>query len=257
MNLNVFVKSFACASLLAGGIIFPTKVQSQTLINVAFGAGAATSKTGFAAIGQNANDFWNFYTRDDGHGGWLTFGWVTNLKLADGTVSSAGLTVANAPGAWGDGSTDPMFASYIYPFSGNATLNVTNLPPGAYDFYIYGPDGTYQLTSAGGDYGTRVTTNAPVVNPVVWQEGVQYVVVRTVAVPAGQTVTITVRPGVSGYATISGLQITQSSGTPGNSPPTITSQPSSKSASIGSSVSFTVLSSGTAPFSYQWFFIWR
>ena len=240
--------------LLAVGMLSSATVRCQTLIDVAFGQGTNTTKTGPAAIGQSGSDFWNFYTRDDGHGGWLTFGFLTNLKTVAGVATGAGLTVANAPGQWGDGSSDLMFASYIYPFSGNATVSITNLPAGNYDFYIYGPDGTYQLTSAGADYGTRVTTNAPVVNPVVWQEGVQYVIVRTVAVAAGQAVTIAVGPGVSGYATISGLQITSSAGTPGNVPPTITSQPASKSATIGSNVTFTVLSSGTAPFSYQWFF---
>jgi len=191
MSVKHFGKQWVCTSLLVIGMIGPATVKCQTLINVAVGGGTTTSKTGFAAIGQTPSDFWNFYTRDDGHGGWLTFGSLTNLKLANGTVSSAGLTVANAPGAWGDGSSDPMFTTYIYPFSGNATLNVTNLPAGTYDFYIYGPDGTYQLTSAGADYGTRMTTNAPVVNPIVWQEGVQYVVARNVAVTAGQAVTIT------------------------------------------------------------------
>jgi hypothetical protein len=177
------------------------------LIDLAFGAGTSTTKTGLAATGQSSSDFWNFYTRDDGHGGYLNFGSVSNLKFVDGTSSGSGMTIANAPGAWGDGSSDPMFNSYLYPFGGNATVTLTNLPVGSYDFYIYGPDGTYQLTIGPTDYGTKVTTNAPVVNPIVWKEGVQYVVMRTVPVAAGQAVTISVRPGVSGYATISGLQI--------------------------------------------------
>ena len=73
-----------------------TAPGASRLIDVALGAGTSTSKTGFAAVGQNANDFWNFYTRDDGHGGYLTFGAVANLKFADGTGSGAGLTVVSS-----------------------------------------------------------------------------------------------------------------------------------------------------------------
>jgi len=41
---------------------------------------------------------------------------------------------------------------------------------------------------------------------MVWQENVQYVVLRNVTVAAGQTATITVKPGGGGYALISGMQ---------------------------------------------------
>src|SRR5689334_24415137 len=113
MNTNLFWKRCVAAVLCTSAILLPASLQSQTLINVAMGQGTNTSKTGFAATGQTASDFWNFYTRDDGHGGWLTFGSLANLKLANGTSTSAGLTVANAPGEWGNSSTDPMFSNYI------------------------------------------------------------------------------------------------------------------------------------------------
>jgi hypothetical protein len=230
-----------------------SRSQSQSLINIDLDAGTATSKVGPAAIGQSASDFWNFYTRDDGAGGWLTLGAFPNLKYADGTTSSAGLVVINAPGAWNNGSSDPMFAGYIYPFSGNATLNVTNLPAGSYDFYLYALDGNLQVTVGGADYGTR-TTSGPLVNPMVWHEGVHYVVMRSAEIAAGQTATVTVRPGASGYAVISGLQIVSSSGPASTEPPTITSQPAGKSVTIGSAVSFNVLASGAVPFTYRWYF---
>src|SRR5438309_12082548 len=114
-------------SLVLGTLLSLCSGRAQTLLNVDLDAGTATAKSGSAATGQSSSDFWNFYTRDDGSGGWRTFGALTNLKLADGTVSGTGLTVDNAPGAWGDGSSDPMYDGYIYPFGGNATLNVTNL----------------------------------------------------------------------------------------------------------------------------------
>jgi kumamolisin len=44
-----------------------------------------------------------------------------------------------------------------------------------------------------------------------------------------------------------------SSGTTGGTPPVIVTQPQSKTASLGSNLSLTVVASGTAPLSYQWY----
>src|SRR2546421_5937522 len=159
--------------LVLGSLLSLCSARAQTLLNVDLDAGTATAKSGPAAIGQSSSDFWNFYTRDDGHGGWLTSGAVSNLKYANGSGTSIGLQVLNSPGAWGNGSSDPMYAGYIYPFSGNATLNLTNMPAGLYDFYIYGPDGIYQVSAGGHDFGSKATANAATVNPIVWDEGVQ------------------------------------------------------------------------------------
>jgi Big-like domain-containing protein len=183
------------------------------LLSVDFGAGSTTSETGPAAVGQSSNDFWNFYTRDDGQGGWLNSGALQNLKYSDGTPSTAGLTVANAPGAWGNGSSDAMYNSYIYPFSGNATVTVTNLGLGTFDLYVYGIDAQYQLSVGALDCGIKTTTNAPIVNPLVWHEGEQYVVFRGLQITnAADAVTITVQPGISGYAIISGVQLNSGDG---------------------------------------------
>jgi hypothetical protein len=183
----------------------------NTLINVDFGAGPATSvsqKAGPAAVGQGTNDFWNFYTRDDDSGEWRAFGVVSSLKFANGAVSTSGMTVLNAPGAWADGSSDPMYNSYVYPFDGaNVTVTVTNLAAGQYDFYVYGPDGNYQLAVGPAVYGVKTTLDQPLINPTSWQEGRQYATYRGVSVGAGQGVILTVRPGVYGYAVISGMQI--------------------------------------------------
>src|SRR5882724_7518596 len=84
----------ARCSLLFATIFLVQQLAAQTLINVDFGAGPAKSaKVGPAAIGQTAHDFWNYYSRDDGQGGWLTFGAVSDLSQADGTATSAGITV--------------------------------------------------------------------------------------------------------------------------------------------------------------------
>ncbi len=66
--------------------------------------------------------------------------------------------------------------------------------------------------------------------------------------------TVTIGPGVTGYVLLSGMQIAQASGAPDALPPVIISQPLSQSVSIGSSVTFQVLASGTPPFTCQWSF---
>jgi hypothetical protein len=101
-----------------------------------------------------------------------------------------------------------MYNSYIYPFDGgNVTVTVTNLAAGQYDFYVYGPDGNYQLTVGPADYGVKTTWDQVVINPPIWQAGRQYAFYRGVSVVAGQGVELTVRPGAGGYAVISGMQI--------------------------------------------------
>jgi hypothetical protein len=253
--LPIFTRELFLTVGFLGCLILPGQLSGQALINLDFGSGTATAKTGQAAFGESSNDFWNFYTRDDGNGGWRTIGGLANLSYADGTPSPAGVVVLSGPGYWNNGSSDPMYAGYIYPLnSGNLTVNVTNLPAASYDLYLYGYEASYQVTVGGADFGTKATTNSPILNPIVWQEYGQYVVIPNVAVAAGQTVTLTVRKGPGGYAVLSGMQIVQSSGAPPpDVPPTITAQPASQTVAIGSTVTFTVLSSGTPPFTYTWF----
>jgi hypothetical protein len=193
----------------------PPPPPAAFLVNADFGSGLSPSaKTGLAATGQATNDYWNFYTRDDGAGNWRTFGAITELKQANGVVTGIGMTVANAPGAWGNGASDPMYRDYIYPFQGHATITVTNLPLGQYDFYLYANDGNYQLQVGAMDYGIKTNLDPVVSNPPVWEENRQYTRFANVTITnAAQPVVITVRPGHYGYAIISGLQIAGSSTT--------------------------------------------
>jgi uncharacterized repeat protein (TIGR03803 family) len=179
------------------------------LIDIDFDAGSGPSaKSGFAATGQNSSDFWNFYTRDDGNGGWRTSGAIPNLAYVDQKASNVGLTVDNAPGAWNDGSSDPMYGGYIYPFSGNATFTITNLPAGNYNIYLYSVDGNYDLTVGGSYIGNVTTSDMPLSSdPPNWQNGVQYGLFSNVSVSSGQSVVVTVKPGVGGYAILAGMQI--------------------------------------------------
>ena len=63
----------------------------DVLINVDFGSGTQSLKTGPAAIGQGAGDFWNFYN--------VGIGGLTNLLTANGTPTIASVSVSGA-GPW-------------------------------------------------------------------------------------------------------------------------------------------------------------
>lgn len=192
-----------------------------TFINVDFGAQAFNTpspKSGRAATGRTASDYWNFYNRNDAQGNWRIDGAISNLTLALGAATDVGLTALNVQGAWGNGSLDPMYVGYLYPLPngpGLVTVIVTNLPPGMYDFYLYSHNGDYQLVSAGADYGRRTTfdSNSNGTTPA-WREGVQYALFQSVIVPsAGQPVTITARPRTD-VAMIAGMQIVAVATTP-------------------------------------------
>ncbi len=207
----------AAATLTVNGDELPS---SEALVNVDFGVGTATAKAGFAAVGKSSGDFWNFYTRDDGQGGFRDSGSLAPLKFADATVSGASLTINNAPGAWGNGAADPMYVTYLYPFDGgNVTITLTGLDVGQYAFYLYGhgndssQDSSFDLvnntySSGSVDYGSLATANSPNYASPIWQTGLQYVVFSNVLVTStNDVVVITVSPLDSGYAVIAGMQI--------------------------------------------------
>jgi hypothetical protein len=81
------------------------------------------------------------------------------------------------------------------------------LPAGSYDVYVYSQDGNYTLNVGATGYGTQTTSDETVANPPVWEEGKQYALFHSVSVGAGDTLSLTVAPGVHGYAIISGMQI--------------------------------------------------
>ena len=196
--------------------------EENFFLDLDFGGGPGPSlKHGLAATGVTANDFWNYFNESY----WVGSGSLSNLKLVDGTtpVPSIGVSVNNAPGGWGNGSTDPMYNNFIYPFyGGNITITLSGLPDDVYDLYLYCSDGKYQVTSSGVDYGTRSSREYPVINPPNWQEGVQYVHFHSVVVATGQPIVIAVLPGLDGLPVISGLQIA-----PGTPPPSCTPPPGS------------------------------
>src|SRR5438067_13481041 len=73
-------------------------------------------KTGPAAIGVAADDYWNVYSRDvSSLTDWRAGGVVSGLKYTDGTATAGSVTVTNAAGAWLTLMDDPMMQSYLYP----------------------------------------------------------------------------------------------------------------------------------------------
>ena len=195
--------------------------HGQSLLNIDFCAHlnwSFTNKVGPAAVGLGASDFWNLYSRDDGNGGFLSAGTVSNLKWADGSASPVDLAVSNAPGMWPSGSADPMMQSYLYPLgAGDLAVTLSEIPAGTYDLYFYAhgqpgaENGVIEVNSGGTPYGTKSTTTSAEWNTPEWEEGRQYVHFGNIAVVAGQPIVITVKPGSTGLAVMNGLQLVQKS----------------------------------------------
>ena len=205
-------------------------LRAQTLLNVDFGVGSRSLKTGVAATGQSTNDFWNLYRHYDPKflpGTTLVpDGLLKDLKLADGTETKVSVAANNAPGVWGNSTGDAMYDTYIFANNGsNITVTVENLEAGRYHFYLYGhadsdvtgeQNSAFTIHSGTNSFGPLITlgstgwkTGSP------WQERYQYVVFRDVPVLTGKPVIIEVAPGANGVAVLNGLQISSR----GTSPP--------------------------------------
>jgi len=205
-------------------------LSAQTLLNVDFGVGSRSLKTGFAATGQSTNDFWNLYRHYDPKflpGAILVpDGLLKDLKMADGTETRVSVAVNNAPGVWGNSTGDAMYDGYIFANNGsNITVTVQNLEGGRYHFYLYGhadsdvtgeQNSVFSIHSGTNSYGPLITLGATGWKAAApWQERYQYVVFRDVPVSPGQPVVIDVAPGANGVAVLNGMQISSR----GTSPP--------------------------------------
>ena len=217
VRMSLFVTALVVLAAAA-----PSKTLGQSLINVDFGAGQASGKTGFAATGQSTNDFWNRYRHYEPKfvPGTPTVadGSLESLRLADASVSRASLSLTNAPGVWGSATGDPMFDSYVFaPNGSNIVVTLAGLEPGRYHFYLYGhadadvageQNSVFTLRSATNRFGPLSaagaigwTTSQP------WRESAQFVVFRDVPVTSGEPVVIDVAAGPGGVAVLNGLQI--------------------------------------------------
>ena len=203
---------------------------AQSLLNLDFGVGSASRKTGFAATGEGTNDFWNLYRHYDPKyvpgAALIADGSMRGLKFADGSASSVAVAVVNAPGVWGNASGDAMYDSYIFANNGsNIVVTLSGLDAGRYHLYLYGhadPDVTGEQNSV---FTVRSGTN--VLGPMVtlgsagwkasspWGEKAQHVVFRDVPVNSSAPLVIEIAPGANGVAVLNGLQIISR----GTSPP--------------------------------------
>ncbi len=203
---------------------------AQSLLNIDFGVGSASRKTGFAATGESTNDFWNLYRHYDPKyvaGSPLVANGVMNrLKFADGSASSASVAVTNAPGVWGNASGDPMYDGYIFANNGsNIIVTLNGFAAGHYHLYLYGhadPDVTgeqnsvFTLRNGTNIFGPMATVGSAgwrATSP--WGEKAQYVVFRDVPVISSAPLVIEIAPGANGVAVLNGLQIISR----GTSPP--------------------------------------
>ena len=228
-----FLRSLAVLLLIA------STAHAQTLLNIDFGVGSASRKTGPAATGQATNDFWNLYRHYDPKftpgQPLVARGELKSLKLADGSDTKISVAVTNAPGVWGNASGDAMFDTFIFSQNGsNITVALHGLDPGQYQFYLYGhadPDVTGEQNSI---FTIRSGTNAngPLTTLGVngwkaaagWQERYQFVVFRDVPVVAGTPVFIEVAAGPGGIPVLNGLQVISR----GTSPPRLVAAPAAR-----------------------------
>ena len=192
--------------------------QAQ-LINIDFGSDKnpyLPPGVGPAAVGQTDTDIWNIYSRDDEFGNWRDNGTLSNLVQADGTSTSASISVFNAAGLWFTLiSQNNMMQSYLYPLTGvpDISMDLTGLVADKYDIYVYAhgqpneENSLITLSVDGVSYGSQGTSSQPGWDSVLWTEGDQYVVFRAVPVASGQTVHVVSSPGVAGLATINGMQL--------------------------------------------------
>ena len=175
----------------------------DVLFDVDFGNHTNSLKTGYAVIGDSTSDFWNGYAKTN-----VASGSLTNLVTANGIVSPVGLLVTNLPTLHTNGSSDAMYNDYLGTNSAAATLTFTNLPGGTWSIYLYASDGSFDLKVGTNDYGTQTCHDgSPRSTPLAWQQGVQYVAFQNVFLTNGQGMTVTISPGISNVAMISGLQV--------------------------------------------------
>jgi len=194
--------------IVASSGVPPPSLSISNLININFGADAGY-KSGFAATGLSATDFWN------GTMPRANVGTIIGLTNSSGTATGVGLLLLGTPGVWNNSIPDNMYANYCYASGGNnASVTLTNLPAGSYDFYCYGhsasdADNTYfQLWAGERAADVRPTTMlGSGWNSTNWDEGQQYIVFRDIEVKTNEPVLIEIAHSSINYATINGLQV--------------------------------------------------
>jgi hypothetical protein len=228
-----------CCVLFFLGLLLPGRSLAQTLINVDFGVGKSSPKTGWAATGQSTNDFWNLYRHYDPKFSpgmpLVTNGSLAEVKFSDGSASPVSISVSNAPGVWGNTTGDAMLDSYLFSMNGsNITATVSNLPAGRYHFYLYGhadadvtgeqnslftiESGTNRfgpLTSEQGNWKASINEPGIAKRAGGLRDGYPFALFRDVQVFEGVPVILVVSAGPNGVPVLNGMQIASR----GTSPP--------------------------------------
>jgi hypothetical protein len=167
--------------------------------------------SGPAVLGFTNLDWWNYL-------GTQVPGPIANLLNTDWSYSPVNVAAGGYFNAATDASYNRMLNAYIFGSQNqNLTLTFTGLPGGSYIVCAYSFDGNFSLSAGGTGYGTLTTSyTAPVglnLNPPPWLFGLDYVCWNNVAVAAGQSLVLTVMPGLhDGYPIICGVQIAQTDG---------------------------------------------
>ncbi len=237
-------------SVTSSGATLTVLGSGSALVNVDFGD-ASGNKVGAGAVGLSPADYWNGYYFPGS-----SSGTINGLKWSDGSASSINMTVANAPGVWGNSTGDPMYDSFVYPWNGaSITVTLANIGPGTYDFYLYGhsqldQDNTsFTISTQSGSKSTTASSQAA--TSADWVENLQYVVFRSVQISQGQTVTITAAKGnPNATAILNGMQILTTSA----QSPAVLSGPASQTIIEGQDATMSVTVASAQPPSYQWRF---
>lgn len=196
---------------------------TQSLINIDFGVGSVSGKSGFAATGQSTNDFWNLHShykpRYSPDMPLAPNGRSDALKFSDGTPSRVSILVSNAPGVWGNTTGDPMLDQYIFSQNGsNIVVSINGLNPGQYQFYLFGhadPDvipeqnSFFTLSNGTQTLGPLSATSPSTQSKRLLSTPDQppYVLFRDVEVLSTQPITIQVSAGPHGVPVLNGMQI--------------------------------------------------
>jgi len=165
-------------------------------------------------LASYTNDFWITYLS--------SYSSLANLTWSDQSGGSGvGLAISGISGGWGNGSSDPMYNSYLYANPGGSlTLTLTSLPTNVFNFYLYGHEdadianASFKLLRAGTQIAYKGTTlwgNAW--NSTNWEPGLQYQVFKNIAV-TNQTIQFQIPAGGNGYSYANGLQIVESAAVP-------------------------------------------
>ncbi|MFN7138542.1 MAG: immunoglobulin domain-containing protein, partial [Limisphaerales bacterium] len=233
---------------------FTVRTDALELINVDFGFGEESAKSGFAAAGFSAGDYWNIIGPEEDHSG--TF--YLDVLRANGSASGVEVHAQNIWTYATVGSPDPMFNRFRMPEQdgANITVAISSLLDGTYDFYLYGHGWQdshftkFELTIGNTTTPEKVTSGQPGWNNTNWTEGVQYVRFAQVHVQQGQTVVIKAKPAASGsgVAYLNGLQIARICQTV-----EIEEQPEDQVATEGETATFSVGALGS-DLAFQWVF---